>query len=108
MEELLITVSYQDRNNKYWKESYFRNKTIVVESHESFHTVLAEALKEDDFLELTYKAKPKSNIYIDTKDGSKIIGYLYCGKTEIDGKRIFFDVWVSVKKVVDYEFEIIE
>lgn len=108
MEELLISVDYRDRNNAYWQESVFRNKTIIVGSEECFHSVLTKALKDEDFMTLTYKGKPRQNIYIDTKNGPKITGYMYCGKTEIDDKRVFFDVWVTVKKLTDYQFEIIE
>lgn len=107
IEELLITVDYSDRNGKYWLQSNFRNKIIVLRPEESIHAVIKEALEEHDYVEFTNKGVPISNVHIDTKNGVKSIGYVYRCKTEIDGNLVRFDVWVTIKKIIDFNIETI-
>lgn len=109
--QILMNVDYSG-NNQYWSESAFTNKIVTIDTSKNIHNQIAELLKDNDSCELSYKNKPKGNIFIDTIEGEpKIIGYIYRGKQEIfnDLKRAWikcnFDVWVSIKKISEFNFE---
>lgn len=108
---LLINVSYIDNTNKFWFESLLKNKIVTLEDGKNIHELIKE-LCEDDGMKLSYKGKPKGNMFVDGKDGStKKIGYLYRGKSEIYDRTmsipqiVLFDVWVSIFAVSDFEIE---
>ncbi len=107
-EQVLLDVSFIDNKNIFWQESYIKNKIFNVIDNDINKTV-AEAVLLVDYITLLYKNKPQANVYIDDKnrENSKVIGYIYRGKTEIqkeNGKyaKAVFDVWVTIKKVEDY------
>ena len=108
MKKLLVTVSYSDNTNKFYFDSYIKNKVISVDiEKETIHQIIKN-LCEEECMELSYKGKPQSNIFVDNKNGeSKTIGYVYRGKTEIDNKTALFDVWVMISEVIDFPIEII-
>lgn len=98
--KVILNVSYQDTTQKFWSDSYIKNK---IYSGDNIHEIVKNAIENDDVgMKLSYNGKPQSNIYIDTKDGNqKIVGYIYRAQTEIEGKKAYFDVWVDIKKVDD-------
>ena len=120
MIELLITVDY--RAEDYWSESTLKNKSRFIDENKDIHDQLAKVLYDEDYCTLSYNNRPRSNIYIDIAQPkgapkqiptSKIVGYMYRGKQNIENKNrkwvdVNFDVWVSIKKVVEFEFKKIE
>lgn len=114
MKTLLINVTHSDPNGKFWAESYLKNTEVSYDPETSLHDRIAEVIKDSDCIELSYKNKPQSTMYRDTKNDKSVpIGYVYRGKTEIydrsanlHGQRAYFDVWVEISEVVP--FNIIE
>ena len=86
---------------------------FTIDENKDIHRQINELLKEVDGQELSYKCKPRNNIYIDQKEGgAKIIGYMYRSKTEIydrsaniNDAKAYFDAWVTLKEVIDYPIE---
>jgi len=113
MQKILLNVSYSDNSGKFWQDSYIKNKVFSIDEKLNIHNVIADIIRQDG-MEITYKNKPMTNVFIDDKDGNqKAIGYIYRGKTEIfndeKGKNeiALFDVWVEISKVENYKIEII-
>ena len=109
--KILVNVIYSDNTNKYWFDSSIKNKIVEFNPEEkSIHDLIAELCKNEG-MELSYKNKPQSNIFVDTSNGSKIVGYVYRGKSELYDdnvrkyKTINFDVWVNIDTIIDFEFE---
>lgn len=111
----LIKVDYTDSTGKFWFESYIKNQVVTFdETKETIHEVIKN-LCEDEGMELTYKGRPQGNVMRDTKDGDvEIVGYMYRGKSEIQDRDTskaqtgYFDVWVTIRKIVPFEFEEID
>lgn len=105
-EKVLLSISYTDDTKKFWQESYIKNKIFNIDGN--IHETIKKAVYENDYVTLCYNARPQANVYIDDKDGNaKAVGYIYRGKTEIEGKQALFDVWVTIYAVNDYEIKII-
>jgi len=101
MDKVLLNVDYSDSTNKFWRDSYIKNKIFPVSGN--IHETIKVAIEGTDGVKLTYNGRPRGNVFIDLKNGkTKIIGYMYKAKDEIDGKKAFFDVWVTIKGIVDY------
>lgn len=114
MTKLLVDITYTDSTHKFWFESGVKNKIFKLENGKNIHNFIAE-ICEQDGMELTYNGKPKGNVFIDTESGeTKRIGYMYRGKTEIydtsfvKPKTAFFNVWVTLKKIVNFEIDEID
>ncbi|MDD4922192.1 MAG: hypothetical protein PHS30_06915 [Bacteroidales bacterium] len=109
----LITIDYRDTSDRFWFESTVKNKIVNIPEDKTIHEIVRE-MCEIEGMTLTYKGKPKGNVYVDTKEGTpKAIGYVYRGKSEIydRGSRPqtgFFDVWVTLHQVTDFEIESID
>lgn len=104
IQQALINVDYQDNTGKFWQDSYIKNEIIAV--GDNIHQTIAKMLDNIDGVDMSYKGKPQSNVYIDDKHGrSKAVGYIYRVKTEIDGKKALFDAWITLKEVKDYPVE---
>jgi len=100
-ERILLTVDYSDNTRKFWRDSYIKRSIFWLDG--DIHAVVKKAIEETDGVELSYKGKPITNIFRDQEDGTaKPVGYIYRAKDEIDGKKAFFDVWVTINKVEDY------
>lgn len=116
MKQVMITVDYRDNTGKYWWDSSI--KKVVVDfdpEKQSIHDVVKELCDEQDCMELSYKGRPQGNVYRDTKDGgSEVVGYMYRGKGEVQDRNmtkavmVFWDVWVTIKAVEKFEFEMID
>lgn len=110
---LLLSVDYQDRTRRYWRES-IKNKTATTQDGESVHQCIARTLKMDG-VELAYNGKPQGNIYRDRANGpSERIGYLYRGSFEVfnDESRTWetarVNIWVTVRQVRPLDIEDID
>jgi hypothetical protein len=104
--QILLNVSYEDTTDKFYSESYIKNKIFTLKPKQNLHTMIKDVIYDNDYVELLYKGKPKQNMYVDTKDGETIhIGYIYRGKTEIDNKRALFNVWVDINEVIPYKLK---
>ncbi len=115
MQNLIISVVHTDDTDRYYADSYIKNKTITIKDGETIHQAIAEALSDNDNCEMAYKGKPQGNIYQDDKEGnSHIIGYHYRTKHDIqnnDGKwhDVPFTTWVTIHgEVVPFELLDIE
>ena len=103
-EKVLLSVDYTNGKNGYYLDSYVKNRICVI--NKDIHQTIADVLAEDDCVQMLYKGKPQTNIFVDTKQGaSKIVGYIYRVRIEIEGKLISFDAWVTIYKVEEYKFD---
>jgi len=107
IEKILIDVSYTHKTGDYYQDSYVKNKIVYIDG--DLNDTIANVLKDDDGMILSYKNKPQSSVYIDDKDGkAKVVGYIYKGKSEIQNEKtgkwikVTFDVWVTISKILDY------
>ena len=104
-QKVLLNVSYTDDTKKFWQDSYIKNKIFTLIDGD-IHKTIKNAVLKNDYMELCYNGKPQTNVYVDTKDGkTEAVGYIYRGKTDIDGKKALFDVWVTIKAISDYEIK---
>lgn len=105
--KLLLNVDYRDDTGKYWQESYIKNK--IVEQSGTIKETVVKTLESEDFVTVSYKGKPKTPVYIDTKEGTKQVGWIFRVKSEIqtDGgwKIALFDAWVTVQLISDIDLE---
>lgn len=110
---VLLTIQYDDPTRKFWWDSYIKNKVVTFDPEkETIHQVIKN-LCEDEGMELSYKGKPRGNVYRDNKKtgGSRIVGYIYRGKGEVHDQSmtkpvmVFWDVWVEIQKVDEFVFE---
>jgi hypothetical protein len=106
MKKVLLKIDYTNESNKFWFESSVKNKIFEYDPEKAtIHDLITQAC-HDEGMELSYKGKPQGNVFIDDKQGnSHIVGYLYRGQTEIDCKRAYFTVWVSIYNVTDFQYE---
>jgi len=113
MKKFLLKVTYTDDTGKWWHDSYIKNTICQIQENETVHQAVARVCLDTDGMKLTYNAKPKGNIFVDTKSGeTKIVGYMYRGQTEIqDDKngckwhKANFDVWATLHEINDFEFQ---
>lgn len=114
MKTLLINVTYTDNADKFWHDSYIKNKKINFNPDtENIHKVIKELCEEDDGMELIYDGKPQGNVYRDISDTGayQIIGYMYRGKSEIydqyntNVQTGRFDVWVTISKIIQFSID---
>lgn len=103
--KVLLNVTYSDNTNKFWSESYLKNAVVTIDTDKNIHDQIAQKCADSDSMYFSYKNKPVSNIFVDSQEGSKIVGYCYRAKTEIGNKKALFDVWVKLNRIVDMEFE---
>ena len=100
MKTLLLKVDYTDSTDKFWLDSSIKNMKVTQKSGETIHDTVKRVVKEVDFMELSYKGKPRNEVFVDAKNGEmRVVGYLYRGKTEIDNKKALFDVWVDIDEI---------
>lgn len=97
--KLLLNVDYRDDTGKFWQDSYIKN--TVVDFNGNVHDTIAKALEDIDHMHVSYKRKPRGNVYRDRKDGtSERIGYIYRVQSDIyEGNKTYkalFDAWVTV------------
>ena len=113
--KILINVNYRDNTNKFWFDSSIKNMSVEFNPKtETVHSLIKTLCEEQDCMELTYKGKPRGNIFHDANDGKvKIDGYIYRGKSEIYDRNmpksvvVNFDVWVNIKVLSEFTFEFI-
>ena len=113
MRQLLITVDYTDPTDKFWWDSSIKKSVVNFDPEkQTIHELVKELCEEQDGMELSYKGKPRGNVYRDVEGGgSEIVGYMYRGKGEVHDrnmyrpKMVFWDVWVTIKAVEKFEFE---
>jgi hypothetical protein len=105
--KILINVGYDDPTGKFWQDSWIKNSVVEFDSEkQTIHQLVGYLCECTDCVELSYGCKPQTNMYRDTKDKiSECVGYIYRGKADIDGKKALFDVWVSIKEVIDFPID---
>jgi len=111
MKEVLLTIDFRDPTDKFWWDSGIKN---VVSAFDPEKQTIYDHIKdvcEETGMVLSYKGKPRGNIYRDNKGGgSRVVGYLYRGKGEIHDRNmtrprmVFWDVWVEIRAVDKFEF----
>jgi hypothetical protein len=111
--KILIIIDYRDYTGKFWFDSSIKNKIVKYNPDEkTIHEIIKE-LCEEEGMSLTYKGKPQGNVFIDGENGEpKRIGYIYRGKSEIYDRNMTtignFDVWVTIKQIIDFDIEIVD
>ena len=104
MKTLLLNIDYTDSTDKFWMDSSIKNMKVTQKSGETIHDTIKRVVKEVDFMELSYKGKPQAEVFVDTNNGeTKVVGYIYRGRTEIENKKALFDVWVNIDEITQAE-----
>ena len=90
-------------NNRYWIDNRII-KDIAVES-ESLQKAIErykEIVEKECYIFISKNAiRKKQNIYRDNLKGeSKQVGYLLTGKTDIENKTVYLDLWVEIYQSV--------
>lgn len=100
----LINTHFEHRDGKYWSDG-IKNEVINAENHQD---AIIKAI-EGRYFEVMKGKKPTGNVFVDTKSGeSKLSGYMFRVKTEIDNKQVYFDAWTSADELKDVEYESID
>ena len=116
MKEVMLSIDFCDPTDKFWWDN--RNRQNIVHSYDPEKQTIHELIKEvcdREGMELTYKGKPRGNVYRDYKTGaSRKVGYMYRGKSEIHDRSmlkpvmVFWDVWVEIRAVGNFEIADVE
>lgn len=112
MKKLLITIDFRDPSDKFWWDCSIKNKVFGFDPEKQTIHELVKEICEEEGMTLTYKGKPKGNIYREYKDKpAETVGYLYRGKSEIQDRNmvrpvmVFWDVWVEIRSVEKFEIQ---
>ena len=116
MKKILVTIDFTDSTPKgCWWDSQVKNKVILYDPEKQTIHECIKDLCEDVGMELTYKGKPRGNVFRDQKDGStKRVGYMYRGKGEIYDRSMpkplmtYWDIWVTIQSVEEFEIVDVE
>lgn len=90
-------------NNSFWIDNRII-KDIAVES-ESLQKAIErykEIVEKESYIFISKNAiKKKENIYRDNLKGeSQQVGYILTGKTEIENKMVYLDLWIEIYQSV--------
>jgi hypothetical protein len=99
-------------NKKWWIDSgIISEKRITADSMEKALEIYRARVIDENYIDISRNAiKNKSEMFVDTPDGAKQVGYVITGKTEFDkgdytGYSIqYIDLWVTVLTVVNTVF----
>lgn len=99
-------------NKKWWIDSgIISEKRINADSVEKALEIYRERVADENYIDISRNAiKNKSEMFVDTPDGVKQVGYVITGKTEFDKgdytgySTQYIDLWVTVLTVVDTVF----
>lgn len=107
------TTTMKEYNNKKW----WIDSDIVPEIRikaETLKEALLEYQKrvyENSYIEISKNAlKTKQDMFVDTSDGTKQVGYVITGKFDFEDRdnyrwsTQYIDLWVTILTVVDTEF----
>lgn len=97
---------------KWWIDSdIVTEKRISAETAADALEIWREQVEEQHYIAVSKNAiKNKSEMFVDTDNGAKQVGYVITGKTEFDKGNYtgystqYIDLWVTVLTVVDTEF----
>lgn len=99
-------------NKKWWIDSgIISEKRINADNVEKALEIYRERVADENYIDISRNAiKNKSEMFVDTPDGVKQVGYVITGKTEFDKgdytgySTQYIDLWVTVLTVVDTVF----
>ena len=99
-------------NKKWWIDSgIISEKRINADSVEKALEIYRERVADENYIDISRNAiKNKSEMFVDTPDGVKQVGYVITGKTEFDKgdytgySTQYIDLWITVLTVVDTVF----
>ena len=90
-------------NNRYWIDNNII-KDIAIES-ESLQKAIeryTEIIGKEYYIFISKNAiRKKENIYRDNIKGESMqVGYIFTGKTDIENKMVYLDLWVEIYQSV--------
>ena len=99
-------------NKKWWIDSgIISEKRINADSVEKALEIYRERVADENYIDISRNAiKNKSEMFVDTPDGVKQVGYVITGKTEFEDRdnykwsQQYIDLWVTILTVVDTVF----
>jgi len=86
-------------NDKYWIDnSIIKDIAIESESLEKAIEHYAEIVGKECYINISKNAvRKKKNIYRDNIKGESMqVGYIFTGKTDIENKTVYLDLWVEI------------
>ena len=107
------TATMKEYNNKKWyiDGGIVSDMRINADSVENALEIYRERVEEKHYITISKNAiKNKSEMFVDTDNGSKQVGYVITGKTEFEDRdnyrwsEQYIDLWVTILTVTDTEF----
>ena len=107
------TATMKEYNNKKWyiDGGIVSDMRIDADSVENALEIYRERVEEMHYISISKNAiKNKSEMFVDTDNGAKQVGYVITGKTEFDRgdysgySTQYIDLWVTILTVVDTVF----
>lgn len=92
------------RNNKYWiSRDILRTKIITSNNLKDAISEFVKFANGDGFFSISKNAeRKKESLYIDMLNGeSKKIGYMFKALTEIEGKQVWCELWVTIDELTN-------
>lgn len=107
-----VTTMKEYNREKWWIDSNIvKPIEIVAENLNAALNDFAGIVSSDYCIDISKTAiKNKSNMYRDTKEGTRQVGYVITGSTLFDDNRQrwtkqFIDLWINIDTVIDTVFE---
>ena len=81
-------------NNKYWIDNRIvKDISVNADSLQEAIEKYKETVEKESYIFISKKAiKKKENIYRDNKQ----VGYIFTGKTDIENKMVYLDLWTEI------------
>lgn len=107
------TTTMKEYNNKKWwiDSNIIGEIRVTAENIKEALLKYREIVQEKFYVEISNNAlKTKSEMFVDTSEGAKQVGYVITGKTEFQDdtnyrwSTQYINLWVNILTVVDTEF----
>ena len=81
-------------NNKYWIDNRIvKDISVNADSLQEAIEKYKETVEKESYIFISKNAiKKKENIYRDNKQ----VGYIFTGKTDIENKMVYLDLWTEI------------
>lgn len=115
--EFKTTVTMKEYNCKKWwiDGNIIRPAIIQAENLKAALKKYRIHTEKEAYIEISSNAlRTKSPMYVDTKEGTKQVGYVITGKAEFQDdisykwSTQYVDLWVSISEICDIDFDDID
>lgn len=106
---ILINCEYRFDKNLYYIDSNLKNKILSIKDNKNIINEIKDYINENDFVEFT--KQPHDFIYIDDENNeAKEVWFIFrIFIKDYDDKKIYRgDLWVDIKEIKDFDFNLIK